>query len=648
EQHDGVGTARIELATDRGEYGQHSFEIQEYRTPEFEVTASGADGVYALGEDATVDVTAAYYAGGGLAMAPVQWSVTATPASFVPPGRDDWSFGPWSPWWKTWWEPTPYVEPVTLDGVTDAAGAHHLGIHFAALHPARPMSVSAEATVVDVNRQAWTATKSFLVHPAALYVGLKAAKPYVEAKKPVEVDTLVVDRAGKQAAAEVRVALYRLVWKKVAGEWKEVREPAGETTVKGGAGKATFTPEVGGEHAVVATVKDAAGRPNETEIRVWVAGEQLVPDRGVGRESLTLVPEKKSWSVGETAGVLVQAPFWPAEGLLTVRAGGAILETRPFAVTEAATPLTFAITEAHVPDVHVAVEIVGARPRTDDAGRPLPDVPKRVAFAGGSLALDVSRQTRALTVKVAPVEARLQPGGKTEIALTVTGPDGRPAAGAELAVVAVDEAVLALTGYALPDPLTVFYGARGDGVMTEHLREWVALASPETVPGLSGGLGASGYGAGGGGIGYGGAVGRGGVAADAVRMEMAPSPPTEAPAASEKVEAKRQARNGEAEQTGAPAIQLRSDFSALALWAPSVVTDANGKATVPLALPDSLTRYRVMAVAVTKDRFGSGTADVTARLPLMVRPSAPRFLNFGDCAELPVVLQDETEAPLTV
>src|SRR5204863_506135 len=36
------------------------------------------------------------------------------------------------------------------------------------------------------------------------------------------------------------------------------------------------------------------------------------------------------------------------------------------------------------------------------------------------------------------------------------------------------------------------------------------------------------------------------------------------------------------------------------------------------------------------------------RLPLMIRPSPPRFLNFGDRFELPVVVQNQTDAPMTV
>ncbi len=56
-----------------------------------------------------------------------------------------------------------------------------------------------------------------------------------------------------------------------------------------------------------------------------------------------------------------------------------------------------------------------------------------------------------------------------------------------------------------------------------------------------------------------------------------------------------------------------------------------------------------MVVAVAGGtHFGSGEANLTARLPLMVRPSAPRFLNFGDRFELPVVVQNQTDEPLTV
>ncbi len=97
------------------------------------------------------------------------------------------------------------------------------------------------------------------------------------------------------------------------------------------------------------------------------------------------------------------------------------------------------------------------------------------------------------------------------------------------------------------------------------------------------------------------------------------------------------------------AIAIRSNFNPLAAFSPSVTTDASGKASVTIKLPDNLTRYRIVAIAVAGDRqFGKGESAVTARLPLMVRPSPPRFLNFGDTFKLPVVVQNQTDDAMTV
>jgi len=39
-------------------------------------------------------------------------------------------------------------------------------------------------------------------------------------------------------------------------------------------------------------------------------------------------------------------------------------------------------------------------------------------------------------------------------------------------------------------------------------------------------------------------------------------------------------------------IMMRADFNPLALFSPSVPIDANGKASIPIKIPDNLTRYR--------------------------------------------------------
>nr|CAG4716535.1 unnamed protein product [Naegleria fowleri] len=49
-----------------------------------------------------------------------------------------------------------------------------------------------------------------------------------------------------------------------------------------------------------------------------------------------------------------------------------------------------------------------------------------------------------------------------------------------------------------------------------------------------------------------------------------------------------------------------------------------------------------------EDLFGIGKTKITTSLPIAVRPSLPRFLNFGDMCDLTYVLQNQTTASLTV
>jgi uncharacterized protein YfaS (alpha-2-macroglobulin family) len=97
------------------------------------------------------------------------------------------------------------------------------------------------------------------------------------------------------------------------------------------------------------------------------------------------------------------------------------------------------------------------------------------------------------------------------------------------------------------------------------------------------------------------------------------------------------------------AIPIRTDWSPLALFVPAVITDAQGEAEIALKLPDSLTRYRVSVIATDgAQQFGTAESTLVARLPLMLRPSLPRFLNFGDRPDLPWVVHNQSDRPLWV
>ena len=75
-----------------------------------------------------------------------------------------------------------------------------------------------------------------------------------------------------------------------------------------------------------------------------------------------------------------------------------------------------------------------------------------------------------------------------------------------------------------------------------------------------------------------------------------------------------------------PLARLRSDFRETAVWLPQMRTDANGEAKAEFTLPDSLTRYRLTAVAIDKQsNVGTSRSTISSRMPLGAQLILPRF-----------------------
>ncbi len=482
----------------------------------------------------------------------------------------------------------------------------------------------------DVNRQTLAGSSTLLVHPADVYVGLKPARMFVQKGDPFDVATIVTDLDGKALAGrDVNLKLVRLDYVYVKGEWTQEETDLQEQTLKSGADAVTarFQPKDGGMYRLTARVRDDRERVNESELSLWVAGGKLPPQREVAQEKVELIPDRKDYTGNDVAEILVQAPFFPAEGVLTIRRSG-LLRTERFAMNEASYTLRVPLEDAMTPNVYLQVDLVGASIRVDDLGNPLASLPKRPAYASGEIKLEIPPTKRRLSVKATPRETTLEPGAETIVDVEVKDANGQGVAATDTAVVVVDESVLALADYRTIDPLKIFYVERPENVDDYHLRERLALANPQEVKRLT--------------------------AAGVVNSRV--------PLQSRKLfgllaEASRGSQTVEqsmslmemSTSSASGQISARQNFNALAIFAASLPTDASGHAQVKVKLPDNLTRYRVMAISVAGGKLsGFGESAITARKQLMARPSAPRFLNYGDAAELPVVLQNQTDEAMNV
>ena len=639
-----LGQTRLALSSDRGDSYSHAFQVEEFRRPEFEVSAEANPGSSQIGSHSLLTAGASYFSGGPLNNAKVDWVVSSSPTSYSPPGWEGFTFGTWTPWWpcRCWWNEfdggvsSPQSNTTTQETRTDSKGKSTLQVNFLSADPPQPFSLSAQATVQDVNRQSWTSSTSVLVHPCSLYVGLKSARTFVEPGQPLELSMIVSDLDGKAVAGRpVQIRAYRLGWD---DEGRSLAADETRQTVTSKTGPVPFqvATREGGTYQVEARLQDDDNRSNYSQMTLWVAGGKQPPNLEVAQESITLVPGKQEYQAGDTAEVLVQTPFAPAELLVTTRRNG-LAKVERMSAPEGSATLRIPLEEYQIPGLTVQVDAVGNKAREDGKTN-------RPAYASGSLTLNLSQAPRKLTVKVKPALSKLEPGGSTQVALQLQDYRGKPVEG-EVTLIMVDESVLALTGYDPANPLGSFCPLRSSDCYDQHLRQYLTLAKVEIedqtlatsdtrAPGM-------------------------------VDEEMAPPAPSgvakDGPAArgggqAGEVDAMKKAKTPMAEsapsgknEVARPQFKVRTNFTPLALFAPNLKTDSTGKVVVPVKLPDNLTRYRLIALAAAGvKQFGKGESSLVARQALMVRPSPPRFLNFGDRFEMPLMVQNQTDQPMQV
>src|SRR5690606_23911267 len=338
----------------------------------------------------------------------------------------------------------------------------------------------------------------------------------------------------------------------------------------------TFTPPAGGTYIVTLRAADAAGREAVTSFVRWASGSEWVPWDDRTQLKMDIIADRERYAPGDTATLLIASPFTDAEAWITVERER-VLESRRIRITSGATTLKLPITEAHAPNVFVSMVVV--RGRSAPPG-PLDD-PGRPTMRVGYAELRVTPEVKRLDVDVQPLAPEYRPGDTAAVRVAVRDANGRGQR-AEVTLWAVDQGVLALTNSRTPDPIDLVYPARGLGMRLASNLSTVAAQVPEGEKG------------------------------------------------------RREPGGGGG---GDLAGILRSRFQTTAFFLGSVVTDANGDAVARAKLPDNLTTFRVMAVAVTAgDRYGSGEADLLVTRPLVARPALPRFVREGDRFDAGVVL----------
>ncbi|HEX6559756.1 MAG TPA: alpha-2-macroglobulin family protein [Longimicrobiales bacterium] len=581
-----LGQYQVQLALKRaGEWhamATTSYEVAEYRPPEFLVDVNADTKPRFAGDSLSASISARYLFGAPMANAQVRWIVQHRLLDgweLEIPNTESWQIGSFD-LDESYEEPQTTVDQERIDTL-DATGALDVRIALPTPAEARGARVGMLAVVTDANRQAVTAGQSVIVHPASFYLGARTSgtEYFWRAGHPVTVEVMAVRPDGPRVrGVTVQGAVIRREWHRVrrvrAGQVSDVGGWVSDTVAtcrvvtNAEAAPCEFTPAQGGSYVVALSARDERGRLARTTLWRWAAGQGWMPWRDDSQLRMDIIPDKKSYTVGDTATLLVASPFTDVEAWVTIERER-VLESRRMRIAAGATTIKVPITEALAPNAFVSVLLVRGRSATpgplDDPGRP--------ALRVGYAELRVTPEIKKLTVEVTPVQAEYRPGDDAQIRLHVQDVNGQPQR-TEVTLWAVDEGVLALTGYQTPDPVSLLYQPRPLGVRLSSNLVAVAAQVPagmkgQRAPGGSGGSDVAGV--------------------------------------------------------------LRSRFQTTAFFLGSVLTDADGHATAAARLPDNLTTFRVMAVAVTAgDRYGAGKSALLVTRPLVARPSLPRFVREGD------------------
>lgn len=592
-----------------GAYG--SFLVTSFRRPDFVVDMAAREKAI-RGDKLSAKATANYLFGAPVADGPVSWNVNVYTSSFAPPvkvkGLEPETFS-WD--YVCFYDVSNPCEPDAPSELTDAnltertdtsgvVGATGSLPTESRRH--RALDVTFEAEVSDVSRQAFAARATTLVLPGEFSFGVRRTGSFPQVGKAFTAEVVAADQNGRLVSGQAAEAkLVRWEWKSlprvtsdgqriVEGTWRSSVVSTQTITTGDKATPVTFTPTLPGTYEIRVANVDSRGNAIEAGLVDYVVGAGQVSWEVSDQPTVELVADKASYLSGDVAQILVKSPFAQATGLLTLERNG-VLESRRFNVSASATVIEVPITADFTPNVYASVVLTKGRTAKLDRRNGDPGAP---AVLTGSVNLSVPPVTKGLKVSVTANQKEYLPGATGEATVKVVGVDGKPARG-EVTVWAVDEGVLRLTSYTTPDLLADFYREVSLETSTSDSRMRLA-ALDDTSDKERKGDEAPAY---------------------------APEP-----------------GGGGGDEAASP-NGVRSDFRILAAWSASVALGDNGEAKVPLKLPQSLTAYRLIAVAASgADRFGSAESTLRISTPFQVRPALPRFVALGDTFEAGAVLQN--------
>ncbi|MFL6677488.1 MAG: alpha-2-macroglobulin family protein [Burkholderiaceae bacterium] len=515
--------------------------------------------------------------------------------------------------------------PVTLD--KSGAGK----VTLAKLPPTTaPRELLVQATYADPNGEVQTLSQTLPLWPSGVVLGVRT-DDWVSVHQKLPAQVVALDTRGKPqagVAVSVRAVVHhqisarkRLVGGFYAYDNKNVDEDLGEvcsgTSDARGLVLCEAELSASGQVELVAQAKDAQGHLARAASSVWVTRAGEVWFGSANDDRMDVLPEQRAYEPGQVAKFQIRSPFRHATALVAIERNG-IVETREVELDGRDPTIELPVKAEWAPNVFVSVLAVRGRVREVpwyslftwgwkspaewwhawrnegqdwQAPTAMVDLAKP-AFKFGITEIEVGNAAHRLKVDVTPDKATYPIRATSQVRIKVTLPDGRAApAGTEVTLAAVDEALLSLKANDSWDLFDAMIRRRDYGVET-------ATAQMQIIGKRHFGKKAAPPGGGGG------------------------------------------------------QFPTRELFDTLLLWNPAVVLDAKGEAVVSVPLNDSLTSFRIVAVAdvvqgAQSALFGTGQATIAATQDLQIVSGVPPLVREGDHYKAMFTLRNTSKSALS-
>ncbi len=567
----------------------HYIDVFEYEPSTFKVRFPGRS-QFSPDESIEVPLQVGYYFGKPLSGAKVKWTFEGRSGRHWPAGWDEFSFGAH--------DFSDFMDFVG-EGTLSAKGALTIRPEVNTnrdMHA--PLRGLLSVRITDANLQTIVAATSVTQHSSDYYLGLRELSEVHWAGQPLALKVVAVNPTGKSAGTGIS---YTATLNKI--EWHIVK-------MKGAGGAVRFQNRRKLKQINEAKLRTIGRNADPVVVPITPpeSGQYELVLRGEDSQGRPMLTSTEFYVSGE------QPQAWDYENefqmdlvtdkslyhsgdtaniLLKAPISGVALVTverekvlRSFQVTVSgnAPVIKVPLSETDAPNVFVSVMLLRG---AVDSTRKV----KAAEYRLGYCELKVERKGSRLQVKAKLFQADYRPGQEVETAVQVNDCNGVPVRNAEVTLYAVDEGILDLTGDKAPNLHEYFYQPRPLQVSTSSSFPFMRTEDPSRVH-----YGNKGHLIGGGGSGKG---------------------------------------------------KLRRNFLAVAFWNATLQTDDQGQVHASFTAPDSLTRYRLFAVAHKVDQFGTGEAGFRINLPLMVESALPRFGRVGDHLTAKAMVYNQTDEPIS-